>query len=291
MFRITKIVLPIIFFVILFTGCKKDEVVTPSVDDPNFTNANGTNGGKLYDKYWATETGFNQSDTNLARYNQRSDFFRCKQCHGWDLLGRAGSYVNRAPTTNRPNIASLDLLQIAKTKSYTDLFTLIKNGSNPSIRRGLSADLSTYNPASNSTIGDQMPNYSAILSDKQIWDLVKFLKTEVTDVNDLYDFTISGTYPTGAITYSNIGKGGTAATGDTYYASNCVGCHGTNGKLILVDANTYTVGSFIRSKPNEAHFKVKFGQLGSSMTAFNPILQQMKDLYKALTDTTKYPKP
>lgn len=290
MFTITKIVLPLIVFVILFTGCKKDGVVTPPIDDPNFTNANGINGGKLYDKFWATETGFNQSDTNLARYSQYSDFFRCKQCHGWDLLGQKGSYINRAPRTSRPNIANLDLLQIAKTKSYTELFTLIKAGSNPAIRRSLSADLSTYNPASNSTLGDQMPNYSAILSDQQIWDLVKFLKTELIDVNDLYDFTISGTYPAGSISYSNIGKGGTAATGNTYYASNCVSCHAADGKLIIVDGS-FSVGSFLRGKPNEAQHKVKFGQLGSSMQAFNPSLQQMKDLYKALTDTTKYPRP
>lgn len=290
MFTITRIALPIMLFGFLFTGCKKDDVVSPPVDDPNYTNANGLNGGKLYDKFWATETGFNQSDTNLVRYGQYADFFRCKQCHGWDLLGRGGSYINRGPRTTRPNIANLDLLQIAKTKSYSELFTLIKTGSNPSIRRSVSADLSTYDPTSNSTVGDQMPNYSQVLSDKQIWDLVKFLKTELIDVRDLYDFTTSGTYPTGSITYSNIGKGGTAAAGDTFYAPNCASCHGANGKLIIVDGS-FSVGSFLRSKPNEAQHKVKFGQLGTSMQAFNTTLQQMKDLYKALTDTTKYPRP
>lgn len=290
MFTNTRIVLPIIFFVILFTGCKKDEVVTPPIDDPNFTNANGINGGKLYDKFWATETGFNQSDANLARYNQYADFFRCKQCHGWDLLGRGGSYINRGPRTTRPNIANLDLLQIAKTKTNTELFTLIKTGSSPSMRRTVSADLSTYDPATNRTVGDQMPNYSQILSDNQIWDLVKFLKIERIDINDLYDLAISGTYPTGTIAYSNIGKGGNAPTGDSYYTSNCVACHGADGRQIVVDGS-FSVGSFLRNKPNEAQHKVKFGQLGSSMQSFNPSLQQMKDLYKALNDTTKYPRP
>lgn len=287
---LTKIILLIVVSVILFTGCKKEDVVTPPQDDPNYINADGINGGRLYDKFWAAETGFNQSDPNISRYNQYSDFFRCKQCHGWDLLGRNGSYINRGPKKTRPNIANVNLLQIVKTKSYKELFTLIKTGSNPSIRRSVTADLSTYDPATNNTVGDQMPNYSQILTDKQIWDLVKFLKTEVIDVNDLYDFTITGTYPTGSITYSNIGKGGNSASGDNYFASNCVTCHGADGKLIVVDGS-YSVGSFIRNKPNEAQHKVKFGQLGSSMQAFRTSLQQMKDLYKALTDTTKYPNP
>lgn len=289
MFTSTKVVLSLTVFVALLTGCNKDAVVAPPVDDPNYTNANGINGGRLYDKFWATETGFNQADANLTRYNQYADFFRCKQCHGWDLLGRGGSYINRGPRTTRPNVANLDLLQIAKTKSYSELFTLIKTGSSPSIRRAVSADLSTYAPTTNSTIGDQMPNYSQSLTDEHIWDLVKFLKTEVIDINNLYDFTTSGTYPTGSITYANIGKGGTAAAGNTYM-QNCTGCHGTNGRLIIVDGS-FSVGSHLRAKPYEVQHKVKFGQLGSGMQAFNTTLQQMKDLYKALTDTAMYPRP
>jgi len=50
-----------------------------------------------------------------------------------------------------------------------------------------------------------------------------------------------------------------------------------------------TAGKFTRSKPYEVQHKVKFGQLGSMMKATNITLQEMKDLYKAMSDTQKFP--
>ncbi|MBI5326262.1 MAG: hypothetical protein HZB41_13490 [Ignavibacteriae bacterium] len=50
-----------------------------------------------------------------------------------------------------------------------------------------------------------------------------------------------------------------------------------------------TSGKFIRSKPNEVQHKVKFGQLGSIMIATPITLDEMKNLYKALADTVKFP--
>lgn len=69
-----------------------------------------------------------------------------------------------------------------------------------------------------------MPNYSQVLTDTQIWDLVKFLKEGAIDVTQLYDYTTSGSYPTGTITYSNIGKDGNATNGKTFFATECAGC-------------------------------------------------------------------
>ncbi len=55
---------------------------------------------------------------------------------------------------------------------------------------------------------------------------------------------------------------------------------------------TFTIGSFLRAKPYEAQHKVKFGQPGTPMgsglvTDINDIL----DLYLALTNATNYPDP
>jgi hypothetical protein len=96
---------------IAFLKCSKDEEVTnPPTDPAEYTNANGIRGGIMYDKFWATEAGYNQSDPNVTKFNSYSDFFRCKQCHGWDYLGNAGSYINRAPRANRPNVAAGNIL-------------------------------------------------------------------------------------------------------------------------------------------------------------------------------------
>jgi mono/diheme cytochrome c family protein len=148
--------------------------------------------------------------------------------------------------------------------------------------------LSTYDPNTNFVVGDQMPDVGSIFTDAQIWNLVKFLKAEAIDVNQLYNFVVTGTYPTGSIVYSDIGLNGDAASGATTYAAKCAGCHGANGTAIIVDGS-YHVGSFIRAKPNEAQHKIKFGQLGSMMGAQGTTLTQMRNLYRALSDPANFP--
>lgn len=250
-----------------------------------FQNADSFAGGRMYDKFWTTEAGWNQSDPNLPTFNASSNFFRCKQCHAWDRLGNAASYIDRAPSTTRPNVSSVNLLQASSSMSAEDLFGAIGRATG---RRSVDADLSTYDPATNPTVGDQMPDYGSFMTDAQIWDLVSFLKEEAIDVNLLYDWTTSGSYPTGSITYSNIGLDGDATRGDAIY-SRCVGCHGADGTAL--DLEGRSVGEFVREKPNETQHKVKFGQPGSSPSMGTVVsdLNEIKDLYKALTNATTYP--
>lgn len=280
------------FIALSFTGCSpfgggnSDNGVAASGNPAQYDAASGINGGKLYDKFWAIETGFSQSSSSLTTFNNYADFFRCKQCHGWDLLGKTGAYIGRAPKTNRPNVAGG--LTSMKSLDPQTIFNAIKTGS--SVRRAVSADLSTYNPDTNATVGDQMPDYSAILSDAQIWDLVKFLKADSTDVTQLYDITTTGTYPTGTKAFSNLGKGGDATAGKTYFAANCATCHGADGTTFKVDGDSAYVGAHFRSNSHEDQHKVKFGQLGAAMTGFPTIsLTEMKNLYAAMSDTTAFP--
>ena len=273
-------------------ACKENTSETNTPTEPAaYTTADGIKGGIRYDNFWAAEALFSKaSDASLlAKLNASSDFFRCKQCHGWDLLGTSGSYNNRAPKTNRPNVSVVNIVNAVKTKSEQQLFDAIKTGS--LTRRDISYDLTTYNPTSNSTVGDQMPKYSQLLSDAEIWDLVKFLKKEALDVTMLYDATYTGTYPTGKTVVANIGKDGNATNGKAYFNNKCAICHGADGKLIpnLDKTTGMTFGKFLRTKVNEAQHKIKFGQLGSTMTAFKTTTQEMKDLYKAATDTITYP--
>jgi mono/diheme cytochrome c family protein len=270
-------------------GCGDDDdgPVQPPGDPPEFTAADGINGGTMYDKFWTPETGWNQSDPNLATFNNFSDFFRCKQCHAWDRKGNTASYIGRAPRTTRPNVSSVNLIEHAEHHTPQELFDELSSSVG---RRSVSADLSTYDPATNSTVGDQMPDLSEIMTDEQIWDLVKFLKEEVNDTELLYDVSTTGTYPTGSVTYSNIGMGGDATNGDAIYAADCAVCHGADGRLIVVDGE-FTVGSFLRSKPYEVQHKVKFGQPGTAMGSLVTDIDDILDLYAALTDETKYPDP
>jgi hypothetical protein len=69
-----------------------------------------------------------------------------------------------------------------------------------------------------------------------------------------------------------------------------VTCHGTDGKKTLVDG-TFSVGSHVRAKPNEDVHRIKFGVVGAAMKNRSITIAQMKNLYKALADTTKFPNP
>jgi mono/diheme cytochrome c family protein len=268
---------------------------TYPTDPAAFSSATGINGGRLYSKFWATETGFTLANSNLIDQTEldaitgRSDFFRCKQCHGWDRLGREGGYSNRAPKTSRPNVADLDLAAVAASSTALELFDAIKSGP---LRRDIAMDLSSYDPAVDPSVGDMMPDYSQILTDEQIWDLVNYLKEEALDTPQLYDITLdAGVYPTRGRTFTDLGKAGNAASGDTTFANRCATCHGADGTRILVDGGSYTVGGHVRSKPYEDQHKVKFGHLGSIMGAIlaESTIEEIRDLLKALSDSAKYP--
>ena len=271
----------LVVYLAFATGCSHDNPLplTP------YQKATSVNGGRMYDKFWASETGFDQTDTNFDTFNDNANFFRCKQCHAWDGLGNAGSYIGRGPNATRPNISSLDLYEMAQQQTSDELFTALKKTSG---RRDIGYDLSQYDPATNKEEGDKMPDLTQILDDKQLWDLVKFMKEGMFDVSQLYDGTYTGTYPSGSASYDNIGLSGNAANGDAYYSANCAGCHGADGTSIPLGGKG--VGYFARSKPYELQHKTKYGQLGSSMGAADPTttLEEMRDLYKALSDP-KYP--
>ena len=281
--QISRILAVILLTATVFTSCNKDE--DPDPNQVAYDNASASKGGIMYDNFWSTEAGYDQNNSNLATLNARADFFRCKQCHGWDGLGSEGAYINRGPRTTRPAVSGLNLYELAKTKTSKELFDAMKatNG-----RRDISFDLSTYDPATNNTEGNKMPNYGQLLTDAQIWDIVKFMKEGMFDVTELYDATYTGTYPTGSFTFSNIGKNGNETSGNTLYTAKCASCHGADGSTI--DLGGSSAGKFTRSKAYEVQHKVKYGQLGSSMAGeFDMTLSEMKDLYKALANETNFP--
>lgn len=277
--------LAILIIASTITSCThEDTIIDPSVEAYN--NADFKNGGIMYDKFWATESDFNQANDNLSTLSSKSDFFRCKQCHGWDGLGNKGAYINRAPKTTRPNVTGFNLYIMGQTETAQQLFDDLKKTAG---RRNISTDLSAYDPTTNKTEGDKMPNLNELLTDSQMWDLVKFIREGMFDISELYDYTTSGSYPTGTWTPTNVGKDGNAANGSTYYTANCATCHGVDGTAIEVEKGT--VGNFVRLKGNEAQHKIHYGQLGTGMAYRTISISEMKDLYKALANETVFPSP
>ncbi len=259
------------------TGCSHDN---PLPETP-YEKATSVTGGIMYDKFWASEAGISLLTEDTDLFDDNANFFRCKQCHAWDGLGNAGSYIGRSPSMTRPNVSSINLYELAQQMSKEELFEALKKTNG---RRNINYDLSQYDPATNKEEGDKMPNLTQIMGDKELWNLVKFMKEGMFDVSQLYTGLYEGAYPSGIASYSDIGLSGNATNGDAYYSANCAGCHGDDGTSISLGGKG--VGYFARSKPYELQHKTKYGQLGSSMGAAEPTttLDEMRDLYKALSD-------
>ena len=104
-------------------------------------------------------------------------------------------------------------------------------------------------------------------------------------MRQLYDFTLSGSYPNAEITYSNLGKNGNAANGKDLYTNKCSDCHGKDG----TENAMMSLGSYVRSMPYMVAQYAKFGFLGTDMHADSLSLQQLNDLFKTLADETNFP--
>ncbi len=283
------------FSAILLSSCTKEGPIGPAGSDgvqgPSGTNgsdgslvtaadqsayaaADGLIGGRIYDDFTK------QLSITDTAYTNHKDFFRCKQCHGWDLRGSNGAYINRAPNATRPAVASNDLYTFAKASNIKQVFDAIKHeGGRAKLGNGTDKSLNA-----------SMPDFSLILTDAQIWQITKYLKTEALNTFNLYDINTTGYYPTGTKTFSNVGKDGSAANGNATFASLCAGCHGANGTQIVLDGGTAYMGDFMRSSPYEFQHKARCGQSGTSMPTFSANTEStVKDFLKAGQDALAYP--
>lgn len=279
----------------LFLSSCDDSDDDPDLDQQAFDAADVVNGGRMYDKLWADETNFTtpvDPSVSLATITDYGDFYRCKQCHGWDQLGSSASYIDRGPKTTRPNVASKNVHQFIETNNIRSIFNAIKNVG------GRAVDPSVTSDGTNGQ-GDGHPDYSKILTDEQIWDLVKFLKEGAFDVTQLYAIQTSGSYPTGSRTFTDVGSGGNVSAGVTFYNNNCASCHGANGRddgngnIIAFNQEIgRSMGEFVREKPYELQHKAVYGNLGSTppMLGINSAtMDDIRNMFLALSDKTAYP--
>jgi len=253
----------------------------PGLIPDAYTNADGIAGGSTYSKWYSTAGGGTGSiDTAVA-----ADFYRCKSCHGWDGLGSSGSYADRTGQSTgkatRPDVAAVNLRASVLSETPGELYDLIAR---PTGRAIDAAD-------------NNHPAFADVLTSSQIWNLVKFMREEWIPPMEVYTMKVEGsamhwdystapaTLVTPTRTYSDIGIGGVAGRGGAIYATTCAECHGNDGKAI----DGLSVGQKIRTKPHEMWFKAKFGDPGTMPSGMVTELQDLKDLFKALTDTTNFP--
>jgi len=238
-------------------------------------------------------------------------------CHPSDGMGRSEIGNNKKVAATQPDFAKNNLKDV-KSWEITKLFNAIKNVG------GRQIDPTKTANGLDLTLGGQThPDYSKILTDDKIWDLVKWLKEEAiyNENSDLYTVTTVGTYavpqtvPAPYALFSNLGTDGDEAAGVAYYAAKCAVCHGVDGhgttdaqgpvlapgqKNGTGAANAtnpatkikkYGLGPFMRYRTPDGMLKVVAGQFGTiPWMAATPITrEEMKNLLKAFSNTSRFP--
>lgn len=248
-----------------------------------YINADGILGGAAYAKWWTTDAG-GSGDPGAS---VPQDYHRCKACHAWDGMGNAASYANRTGQStlnpNRPDVSSVNLRSSAASNTVQALFDLIVRTPG----RTIDAFDNTH------------PDYSTHLTVGQVWNLIKFMREEWVEPQELYDLEVVGASmyvdytvdppvvvaPT--LVVSNVGALGSESNGQEIYSSTCGSCHGADGTA--VDLEGKSLGEYVRDKPWEAWFKAKFGEAGAMPPGLVTSTSDLQDLYAALANETNFP--
>ncbi len=216
----------------VMSGCGDDEVQSKPFDGADLLR-----GGQLYDEWWAvpevldpTEpTSGNPGYALTAGTRTGPDTWRCKECHGWDYKGRDGAYG--AGSSHFTGV--MGLMHASDEDRPEELFEIVRNG----------------------LTGSAMSQFAAHLSERDVWDVVKFIKEGIIDETPYID-DASGT-PIGA----DVTRGG------VLFGAVCAACHGSDGKQLNFgdQAEPEYVGTVATDNPWEFLHKVRFGQPGTVM--------------------------
>ena len=195
-----------------------------TVDLTKYAEADMVRGGLLYDKWWKIN-GENEPVDTYPGYpegigNQTSSTtWRCKECHGWDYKGNDGAYQSGSS-----HYTGINGLYYVRNKPADDIYDAIRRKNLP-------------------------------LSEQDIWDLTRFLKEGLVDMNKYIIFT--GTLRSSAT--------GDVENGRSLYegVGGCLNCHGEDGNK----KTNVSVGAVTSDNPWEGLHKIRFGQPGTKMSS------------------------
>jgi len=194
-------------------------------------------GGLAYDNWTKEDAGGTGSLPDGA---EDSDYVRCKACHGWDHRATDGGYVRRSRNEGRSNAGAGDGDQTSRNISFAareegamvtaDMIWHAGTGRAYSDGKSswvaLDETHSSANKAAHSdgfTLGNQHPDFSTGgMTQEQADCLVEFLNFSGADPT-AYFADINPSMKPALYTMVDTAD---AAMGETFYESNCNGCHG-----------------------------------------------------------------
>lgn len=190
-------------------------------------------GGQLYDNWWKTavDTEKSKDDHPLWKTqntNERNGYstYRCKECHGWDYLGKDGAYGKGSHYTGFKGIYSA-----SKSMSVKELEGILKGSTNKD------------------------HDFSGYLRDDDITDLALFLKKGIVDIDKFVDSR-------GVPSIGDVNSG--SYLFNTNCAHMCHGGPGTMINFGDREKPEF-VGTVALNNPWEFIHKVRAGQPGTRM--------------------------
>jgi len=187
------------------------------------------------------------SDTNTILSTRKSgtDTWRCKQCHGWDYIGRAGVYGD------------------PKSSSYSNIKGILPAGDDvPSLTTA--EDIFNFID-SGVVLAPDDHAFGSLMTIEALHAVTKFVYTMQQEASQ-------GQSPTNFIdSQSKLVTGGSAPAGSAAYNESLANlgcadatCHGPDGKVIdFKDPKQFYVETYAWDNPWETLHKIRFGHPGA----------------------------
>ena len=197
------------------------------------STASVATGGKLYDKWWAAAPGATEPKGDHPLWSTQNsntrtglDTWRCKECHGWDYLGKDGAYGSGSHKTGFVGVS-----EAGKSKTTDQLIAILKGSTNPK------------------------HDFSSQLDSTSLANLAAFLKEGLIDTKAVVD------YATKKPKNADMSRG-QKLYGDT--CASCHAANGTKLNFGTETAPEF-VGTIAASNPQEFLHKARSGQAGAAM--------------------------
>ncbi len=193
------------------------------------------NGGKLYDKWWVVTIGTDLPEQDNPLWKDKNtnkrhgvSTWRCKECHGWDYLGKDGAYGSGPHKTGFKGILS------AKELPEKDIVAILLGSTSPG------------------------HDFSAFMDYDSIHDLAVFIKRGVIDYRSYINYErkkpLSADFQNGKVIYEKI------------CAVKCHGADGKTQNFATEEDPEY-IGTVANDNPWEFVHKVRFSHPKKIMPA------------------------